>query len=875
MEPVSNETGLMLGAMMNGFGRWAVGSVFALALVGMSTPSLAAPGQKLEWNLERQDLDGALRAIAHSSDHEIIFAPEAVKGRQAPPLRGTYTALEAVETILRGTQLVALERDGTILIRQRFPAASDETMNSAENIVVTGSRIRGAPSISPVTAITRSEAQQSGQTDLGQVIRDLPQNFSGGQNPTIAGSGQGGFTNVSGSSALNLRGLGSDASLTLFNGHRVAFDAADQAVDISAIPLAAIERVDVVMDGASALYGSDAVGGVANVVLRRSVDGLITSARIGAPADGGGFTQQYNMVGGPNWDSGSIMIAADYQRSAEIAARHRSYTSNLPSDSTLIPKQKQISLILAGQQKISDTATFEVDGHYMHRAFSSCMPYIVAASCYTDGNALASTVDSWSISPSLRFTLPATWEIRVAGTYSRSDTSIANRAYDAGLEISLARPDYANQLSTFEVGAEGPMFALPGGDARLAFGGGYRSNKLRVDSRRFVEGIESPIDIFDETRNVLFAYGEISLPLVSPQNDITAINKFSVVGALRYEDHRKIQNILTPKIGLIYDPIDGIEFKASWGKSFKAPTLYQTGQTSNAQLVRGSIFNPAPESSYPVLYLYGGNSNLKPERATTWTFSTTVEPKFLNGLRLGMSYFRIRYRNRVSSPFSSITSALQSIYADYVQLNPTSEQVLATIDSINGVFSNFTGQAFSPSNVSAILNDRLQNISLKAVQGVDATVDYSRDFGAIGSIAIKGSLSYLDSKRELTSSQPSIEQAGVIFRPPHWRGRLNAGWERNNVSFTATGKYIGSTLDNRYSPFVKVGSFVTLDTVATIQTTASRGIFSNVTWTVGVQNLFNEKPALIRTTDPVALRYDAINQSTYGRVISLTLSKAW
>ncbi|MDF0544993.1 TonB-dependent receptor [Sphingobium sp. H39-3-25] len=866
---------MTLGATMKEFGRWPVGSMFAYALMGMATPALAAPEQKLEWNLGRQDLDGALRAIGRSSRREIIFRPEAVKGWQAPPLNGTYTALEAVETVLRGTRLTAVERDGTILIRQRFSAASDDALNSGENIVVTGSRIRGAPSTSPVTTVTREDAMRSGQTDLGQLIRDLPQNFAGGQSPTIAGSGQGGFTNVSGSSALNLRGLGADASLTLINGHRVAFDATDQAVDISAIPLAAIERVDVVMDGASALYGSDAVGGVANVVLRRSVDGLITSTRIGAPTDGGGFTQQYNMVGGPDWGSGSIMIAADYQKSDEIAARHRSYTSNLPSDSTLIPAQKQISLILAGQQQISNTATFEIDGHYMHRAFSSCMPYIVGASCYTDGNALASTVDSWSISPSLRFTLPSTWEIRVAGTYSKSDTSIANRAYDAGVEISLARPDYANQLSTIEVGGEGPLFSLPGGDVRLALGGGYRSNKLRVDSRRFVGGIEAPINIFDETRNVVFGYGEIFLPLVSPHNNISAINKFNMVGAIRYEDHRKIQRILTPKLGFIYAPIDGIEFKASWGKSFKAPTLYQTGQTSNAQLVRGSIFNPAPESSYPVLYLYGGNSNLKPERSTTWTISTTVEPKFVNGLRLGVSYFRIRYRDRVSSPLSPITSALQSIYADYVQLNPTSEQVLTTIDSINGVFSNFSGQSFSASNVSAILNDRLQNISLEAVQGIDATVDYSRDLGTTGSIALKGSLSYLDSRRVLTRSQPSIEQAGVIFRPPHWRGRLNAGWKRDNVAFTATGNYIGSTLDNRYSPFVKVGSFVTLDTVATIQTTASRGIYSNVTWTVGVQNLFNEKPALVRTTDPVGLRYDSINQSTYGRVISLTLSKAW
>src|SRR3546814_3104279 len=71
---------------------------------------------------------------------------------------------------------------------------------------------------------------------------------------------------------------------------------------------------------------------------------------------------------------------------------------------------------------------------------------------------------------------------------------------------------------------------------------------------------------------------------------------------------------------------NGVDFKASWGKSFKVPTLYQTGQTSNAQLLPGFIFSPAPTSSNPVLYLFGGNPNLTPERATTFTTSLTVEP---------------------------------------------------------------------------------------------------------------------------------------------------------------------------------------------------------------------------------------------------------
>src|SRR3546814_11446963 len=71
------------------------------------------------------------------------------------------------------------------------------------------------------------------------------------------------------------------------------------------------------------------------------------------------------------------------------------------------------------------------------------------------------------------------------------------------------------------------------------------------------------------------------------------------------EDHRGIDRVTTPKLGLIYAPIHGLELKASWGKSFKVPTLFQTGQTTNAQLVPGFIFNPAPENANPVLLEIG------------------------------------------------------------------------------------------------------------------------------------------------------------------------------------------------------------------------------------------------------------------------------
>src|SRR3546814_15866788 len=93
--------------------------------------------------------------------------------------------------------------------------------------------------------------------------------------------------NLTGGSALNLRGLGPDASLTLLNGRRMAYGGIAPAIDISAIPVEAVDRIDIVAHGASAISGSDALGAVANDVLRRVFDGFALGARSGTAPGGG------------------------------------------------------------------------------------------------------------------------------------------------------------------------------------------------------------------------------------------------------------------------------------------------------------------------------------------------------------------------------------------------------------------------------------------------------------------------------------------------------------------------------------------------------------------------------------------------------------
>jgi TonB-dependent SusC/RagA subfamily outer membrane receptor len=143
-----------------------------------------------------------------------------------------------------------------------------------EEVRVVGSRLIASnlDSPSPVLVINGADLIDSGITTLGEFSRYLP------QNALVRSESSSVNSPVRGSAAFNLRGIGTDATLTLLNGRRVApyGASADSGpfVDINAIPVAAIERIEVLKDGASAIYGSEAVAGVVNIITRRSIDGF-------------------------------------------------------------------------------------------------------------------------------------------------------------------------------------------------------------------------------------------------------------------------------------------------------------------------------------------------------------------------------------------------------------------------------------------------------------------------------------------------------------------------------------------------------------------------------------------------------------------------
>jgi iron complex outermembrane receptor protein len=180
----------------------------------------------------------------------------------------------------------------------------------AEDIIVTGSRLRGtAPVGSAVITLGQQDIADSGAVTTDRLIKQIPQVFDLGVSENSRGQ-SGGNGNIAYGNSVNLRGIGPYATLILVDGHRAVNNS--RAFDPSVIPTLGLERVEVVADGASAIYGSDAVAGVVNLIPRRSLDGVDATARYGI-ADRGDYSEyQLGIAAGKVWDSGQAMLAYEH-----------------------------------------------------------------------------------------------------------------------------------------------------------------------------------------------------------------------------------------------------------------------------------------------------------------------------------------------------------------------------------------------------------------------------------------------------------------------------------------------------------------------------------------------------------------------------------
>ncbi|NWH08895.1 MAG: TonB-dependent receptor [Alphaproteobacteria bacterium] len=233
-----------------------------------------------------------------------------------------------VTKLLNSTSLRALLLAGaasmltSAALAQDTPAPADETVE--ESVTVTGSRIKRTEftAESPITVIDAKAIATAGQLNLGQVLRE-----------ELAISNTDGFNqssnlNGGGSQSIGLRNLGSDRVLVLVNGKRLARfsdSLQNEATDLSFIPLAMVDRIEVLRDGASTTYGADAVTGVVNVILKDDFEGMQVTGQGGISGEGDMESVSIQGVMGANFDRGNVTVSAEYNFNDNVPQTEREW----------------------------------------------------------------------------------------------------------------------------------------------------------------------------------------------------------------------------------------------------------------------------------------------------------------------------------------------------------------------------------------------------------------------------------------------------------------------------------------------------------------------------------------------------------------------
>lgn len=319
--------------------RKGVRSLLAVALASVSSFALNLPAyaQSAEtaartadaardYDIPAQPLASALLRFAEQSDLQVLFSQDDLRGLVSPDLRGRYTPEQALSVLMsRSGREARITPAGAVAIEA---AARPQTGGGrADELVVTGTRIRGAAPVgAQLVVIDRAEIEATGRSTVQDVLTTLPQNFPGAQGESTQINGLDARRNIAFGSSVDLRGLGADATLALVEGRRLAPAGFGNFVDISSIPLSAVERIEVLPDGASATYGADAVGGVVNVRLRSAFDGAETSLRYGG-ADAMSELGVSHLLGA-RWRGGDLIAAYEYRRRDALHARDRDFAAD-------------------------------------------------------------------------------------------------------------------------------------------------------------------------------------------------------------------------------------------------------------------------------------------------------------------------------------------------------------------------------------------------------------------------------------------------------------------------------------------------------------------------------------------------------------------
>ncbi|MGH1372234.1 MAG: TonB-dependent receptor [Cellvibrionaceae bacterium] len=307
---------------------------FSIAALCWQTGAFAATplDQTKSLSISQQPLSSSLISLGKANGVSIIFPSHLVNHCIAQPLEGTLSTRQALDSLLEQTNLTYREispRVIAIIPKPDAPLAHDTDDLSFEEMMVIGRSVTGSrlsrndlEGSSPVDIISAPELARSGTQSLAEFLKFVPA-VSGNSTSTAVSNGG------DGTATVTLRGLPANNTLVLVNGQRIAFDGlAGDAVDLNSISPAAVERIEILKDGASAIYGSDAIAGVVNIVMKQDFEGFQVEQYYGESSRGDLETVSTNFLWGTHSERSGMMLSISHHSQNGLFSKDRDISSN-------------------------------------------------------------------------------------------------------------------------------------------------------------------------------------------------------------------------------------------------------------------------------------------------------------------------------------------------------------------------------------------------------------------------------------------------------------------------------------------------------------------------------------------------------------------
>lgn len=311
-----------------------------ILLVHFAAPAFANLEQRFEFTLPAQPLSQSLTQLGQQSQTSIIFSARKVENIAAPALQGLLSPADALNQLLHNSGLewqkinaraVAITST-TAQPSYTGPIDNNTGQGYMEEVIVTGfahtgSRLRhsGIDHSQPLKVIGSPEIANSNAQTLADFLQQLPQMAGNSTNASVGNGGNG-------SATLALRGLPAYYTLILLDGQRMSGSGhIGVAVDINTLPLAAVDRIEILSSGASAIYGSDAIAGTINIITRKDFNGVQFKQSYGQSSRGDLNSRNSQLLLGKNTDTASVTLAISDTRQDGLYSRERGFNADMRS----------------------------------------------------------------------------------------------------------------------------------------------------------------------------------------------------------------------------------------------------------------------------------------------------------------------------------------------------------------------------------------------------------------------------------------------------------------------------------------------------------------------------------------------------------------